>query len=277
MDRDVPLKARAAHAWCKAASKGKVKWRYLYVPEDVFGAFGEESVEMLVRVCEPALKDLIEEDVVPQMTLSFGEAEAGERLGEYISKEAFAALPKGHQKMVQQAVELFVYSARKPGQSLAPAFTPLLGPIDDVARALMLKVLEPVMPVDRAAQQLFFEPDLSKLSKKDAEMYKRRGSDLKRTLVDHAGLSPIGLLRWVLQQPREKKPDVGGIFATIFERFGFADKDTYKLVCTVNAFRNDYIAHQVKGELTDPAQAKEALGQWIKCLTILWAMHQDPR
>jgi len=31
VDRDVPLKARAAAAWCKATAKSKTKWRYLYV------------------------------------------------------------------------------------------------------------------------------------------------------------------------------------------------------------------------------------------------------
>ena len=35
VDRDVPLKARAAIEWCRASS-AKDKWDYLYVPDAVF-------------------------------------------------------------------------------------------------------------------------------------------------------------------------------------------------------------------------------------------------
>jgi hypothetical protein len=176
--------------------------------------------------------------------------------------------------MVQQAIELYFFSANKPGQSLAPAFTPLLGPLDDASRAVMLKVLEPVIPVDRAAQQVFFEPDLSQLSKKDAEMFKRRGSDLRRTLVDHAGISPIGLLRWCLQQPHEKKPSAGGVFLATHERFDSVPDSSYKLVCRINNFRNDYIAHQVK-ELSDPTIAKTGMIEWIAGLVAIWGLHRQ--
>ncbi len=275
VDRDVPLKVRAAAAWCKATAKAKPKWRFLYVSQEVFEGFSESTVEMLARVCEPALQDLLEEAVEPQMVLLFGDARPdAERLAEFIGAADFAALPKAHQKMVQQAIELYFFSANKPGQSLAPAFTPLLGPLDDASRAVMLKVLEPVIPVDRAAQQVFFEPDLLQLSKKDAEMFKRRGSDLRRTLVDHAGISPIGLLRWCLQQPHEKKPSAGGVFLATHERFDSVPDSSYKLVCRINNFRNDYIAHQVK-ELSDPTIAKTGMIEWIAGLVAIWGLHRQ--
>ena len=274
VDRDVPLKVRAAAAWCKGTAKEKPKWRFLYVPQEAFEGFTESTVEMLARVCEPALQDLLEEAVEPQMVLSFGDARPdAERLAEFIGAADFATLPKAHQKMVQQAIELYFFSANKPGQSLAPAFTPLLGPLDDASRAVMLKVLEPVIPVDRAAQQTFFEPDLSQLPKKDAEMFKRRGSDLRRTLVDHAGMSPIGLLRWCLQQPHEKKSPVNGAFQAVYERFAYVPDVSYKLVCRINDFRNDYIAHQ-KMELTDPALAKTGMTEWIAGLVEIWKLHR---
>src|SRR5207249_3586048 len=113
--------------------------------------------------------------------------------------------PPAHQKMVQQAIGLFQFLEKKSGQSFAPVFTPLLGPMDEASRAVMLKLLRDDIPTEREAQQRFFEPDLSHLTKKDAEMFKRRGSDLKRTLVDHNGMSPIGLLRWCLQHARESQ------------------------------------------------------------------------
>lgn len=273
VDRDVPLKARAAVAWCKATTKTKSKWRYLYVPQELFEGFSESRVEMLVRVCEPAQQDLVEEAVEPQMVLSFGEAPSdAKRLSEFIVAADFAMLPKAHQKRLLQAIETFSFLAKKPDQSLAPAFTSLLGPLDDASLAVMLKTLEPAIPTERAAQQAFFEPDLHHLSAKDAEMFKRRSSDLKRTLVDRAGTSPIGLLRWCLQQPREKKPPVGGIFSAVFERFGAVADDTYKLVATINTFRNDYIAHQKK-ELTDTTMAKEALANWSGGLATIWRLH----
>lgn len=277
VDRDVPLKARAADAWCKAATKGKNKWRYLYVPQNTFEGFGGNSVEMLARACEPELQDLLAEGVEPQLTLSFGEARSdAERLNEFIAAADFALLPKAHQKRVQQAVETFSFLARKADQSLAPAFTALLGPLDDAALAVMIKVMEPAMPTERATQQAFFEPEVSHLAKKEAEMFKRRGSDLKRTLVDRAGMSPIGLLRWCLEQPRRGRPPVGGVFAAVFERFGFVPEDTFKLVCALNSFRNDYVAHQQK-ELTDAALARRALTEWLVGLRAIWELHRSAK
>jgi type III restriction enzyme len=55
VDRDVPLKARAAAAWCKAASKGKVKWRYLYVPQESFETFAGDTAGLLARSCSSVL------------------------------------------------------------------------------------------------------------------------------------------------------------------------------------------------------------------------------
>jgi type III restriction enzyme len=104
-------------------------------------------------------------------------------------------------------------------------------------------------------------------------MFKRRGSDLKRTLADRAGMSPIGLLRWCLQQPREAKPIVGGIFAAVHQRFGFASDETYKLVSVINTFRNEYVAHQNK-ELTDPTAARNELSQWINGLVVIWDLQR---
>ncbi len=273
VDRDVPLKARAAVAWCKATTKGKAKWRYLYVPQDSFEGFHENSVEMLARACEPALQDLLEEGVEPQMVLSFGEPRSdADRLGEFLRADDFAALPKPHQKRLLQAIETFSFLAKKPEQSLAPAFTALLGPLDDAALAVMLKLLEPAIPVERSAQQAFFEPDVSHLTTKEAEMFRRRGNDLKRTLVDRAGTSPIGLLRWCLQQPRESKPKVGGIFRAVFDRFGSVSDETYRQVSEINTFRNDYVAHQKK-ELTDSTVAKTGLCTWASGLVAVWRLH----
>jgi type III restriction enzyme len=271
VDKDVPLKARAAVEWCKAASKGKTKWVYLYVPQQTFEAFGDNRLDVLARSCEPALRDLLDEAAEPQLTLAFGEVRADDT-EEFISKADFAALPPAHQKMVQQAIGLFQFLEKKTGQSFAPVFTPLLGPLDEASRAVMLKLLAADIPTAREAQRAFFEPDLGKLSEKDAEMYRRRGKDLKRTLVDHNGMSPIGLLRWCLQYSRQPDASTVAVFQAVNRRFSNVPDDIYKLVCSVNTFRNDYIAHQEK-ELADSVLARKSLKEWAGGLRRVWELH----
>ncbi|MCI0748838.1 MAG: DEAD/DEAH box helicase family protein [Verrucomicrobia subdivision 3 bacterium] len=271
VDKDVPLKARAAVAWCKAASKGKTKWSYLYVPQQTFEAFGDNRLDVLARSCEPALRDLIDEAAEPQLTLAFGEVREDETEA-FISKADFAALPPAHQKMVQQAIGLFQFLEKKTGQSFAPVFTPLLGPLDEVSRAVMLKFLQADFPTEREAQQKFFDPDVSQLPKKEAEMCQRRGRDLRRTLVDHSGLSPIGLLRWCLQYAGESGGPTVAVFGVVKQKFAAVPSEIYKLVSTINTFRNDYVAHQNK-ELTDPALARKALAEWASGLRRIWSLH----
>ncbi len=271
VDKDVPLKARAAAAWCKAASKGKIKWIYLYVPQQTFEAFGDNRLDVLARSCEPAFRDLLDEAAEPQLTLAFGEVRADET-AEFIGKADFAALPPAHQKMVQQAIGLFQFLEKKPGSSFAPVFTPLLGPLDEAARAVMLKLLGADIPTEREAQRAFFEPGLGHLSEKDAEMYRRRGKDLKRTLVDHNGMSPIGLLRWCLQYSRKSDVSPGAVFDAVKRHFSGISEDTYKFVSSINTFRNDYVAHQEK-ELTDSSVARKNLEDWTIGLRRIWSLH----
>jgi type III restriction enzyme len=271
VDKDVPLKARAAVAWCKAASKKTLKWDYLYVPQETFEAFGDNQLDVLMRSCEPALQDLLDEAIEPQLTLAFGEVR-GDETEAFITKADFAALPPAHQKMVQQAISLFQFMEKKSGQSFAPVFTPLLGPLDEASRAVMLKYLGADIPTEREAQQKFFEPDVSHLPKKEAEMCQRRGKDLRRTLVDHNGMSPIGLLRWCLQFAREPTGPTDAVFGGVKQRFSGVPSEIYKLVSGINTFRNDYVAHQNK-ELTDSALARKALGEWANGLRRIWKLH----
>jgi type III restriction enzyme len=182
-----------------------------------------------------------------------------------------ASLPPPHQKMVRQAVELFSFLENKSGQSLAPVFTPLLGPLDEASKAFLLKRLGPEIPTDKPGQQIFFEPDLSAFTKKDAEMLKRRGSDLRRTLVDHNGMSPIGPLRWCLQYGRDTTASPGGVFDSVRQHCGTVAEEVYKLVNVINTFRNEYVAHQNK-ELLDAAKAKAALSEWVSGLCQIWKL-----
>lgn len=270
-DRDVPLKARAAAAWCKAT--GRPKWRYLYVPQETFQTFSGATAELLERTCAPSLLNLLDEADKPQLTLPFGEAHAGdERIGEFISDGDLAALPPAHRKMVREAVMLFRFIEKKTGQSLAPVFTPLLGPIDEAAQELMLIILGPGTPVDREALRQYFEPDLSALPKRDAERMKQAARNLKRTLVDRNGMSPIGQLCGTMRYAREAEDTSGGIFAEVRRGFSATSDDDYKLVNRINDFRNNYVAHQNK-KLVDSTHARTSLAEWITGLRRIWQLH----
>ena len=209
-----------------------------------------------------------------QLTLPFGEARPGdERLDEFISDADLAMLPPAHQKMVRQAVSLFRFMENKPGQSFAPVFTPLLGPLDEAAKALLLQRLGPDIPSARHAQRAYFEPDLSGSTAEDAEECQRRGRDLKRALIDHNGMSPIGLLRWCVQFARKSIPAPSAALRCVRLRFAGMDVETGKLLNRINGFRNDYIAHQGK-ELTDVALVRSSLREWSTGVVQLWQMHR---
>lgn len=271
VDRDVPLKARAATAWCQAV--GKAKWRYLYVPQETFETFAGNSVEMLVRACEPALLDLLSEAVEPQLTLPFGEARTDEeRLAEFISDADFAALPTAHQKMVRQSVSLFRFLEHKPGQLLSPVFTPLLGALDEASKAVLLKRLGPHVPAGREEQRQFFQIRAGGLSDKQVKDLERRADNLKRTLVDHGGMSPIGLLRECLEFARQAKASIGPIFDCVQACFQGDTGEVFERVSRINAFRNTYVAHQKK-PLDNATLARDALAEWIGGLRRLWKLH----
>ncbi len=55
VDKDVPLKSRAAIEWSKGAS-----WEYVFVLEGVFHRFHGSEFSQLVKACGPALRDLVD-------------------------------------------------------------------------------------------------------------------------------------------------------------------------------------------------------------------------
>jgi type III restriction enzyme len=69
-DKDVPRKARAAVAWCEAASTPDCRWEYIYVPQGVFERLTGDTFGALARTCQPALKTVIDsEDTSDQLPL----------------------------------------------------------------------------------------------------------------------------------------------------------------------------------------------------------------
>ncbi len=272
-DRDVPLKVRAATGWCKAASQENIKWTYLYVPQKVFEDISDNTLKTLIRMCRPSLEQLLSETISPQLSLPFGEPEPEEEvfLRNFIPFNKFKELPSRYQKAVQQAVALYQFLKKKKEVSFAPVFTPLLGPMDEAAKALILRQLQEEIPVDRNRRYEYFHPDLSELPVGEANFHKRQATNLERTLVDQNGLMPIGLLRWCLDYTRTTRRKVGGVFETVRGKFtSLSQTDLFQVADTIYTFRNEYVAHQDR-ELSDPGLAEKGLMEWAGGLYRIWS------
>ena len=276
VDTDVPAKARAAVEWCKSASTKDVTWEYLYVPLDIFQRSTGNTVAGLARACAPSLASLLRE--TPQQPMlpfeKAGEAETRAGVAEFIDPERLEQLPSRYRQGVEQAALMIPFLESTEAPSFSPVFQPLLGPLDDAARALILDRLMDAVPVGVPDQQPFFFPDYGALRGRDQSHYKRQASNLRRTLVFRNGVSPIGLLCFCLDHARRRKGP-RGVFAAV--RKGFAEcggADLYEMLQGVNEFRNTFVAH-VEERLEDIEAAREALGQWVECLWALWQARQQ--
>ncbi len=271
-DRDVPLKARAAVAWCEAASKEKEKWIYLYVTQKTFEELSDNKLKILLRMCKPSLKRVIAEVIDPQLKLPFGEPELKENTGVsvFLSDVKFKQLPSRYQKAIDQAVTLFHFLKKKKDVSFAPVFTPLLGPMDEAARGMLLRKLKDDVPADRVTQYEFFRPNLADLPTGESNFHIRQAKNLERTLVDQNGLMPIGLLRWCLNYAGTTRRKIGGVFEVVRNRFAHVSQtDLFPVIDAIYSFRNEYIAHQDQ-ELSELELAKKALIQWVNGLYKIW-------
>jgi type III restriction enzyme len=272
-DRDVSLKARAAFAWCEAASKEEKKWTYIYVPQTVFEDLSDNKLKTLMRMCKPSLQQLLDEKMSPQLSLPFGEPEPeGEsQISVFLSINSFKELPSRYQKAVGQAVTLYHFLKNKDDVSFAPIFTPLLGPMDEAARGMILRELKDYVPADRSEQYAFFHPDLTDLPSGEANFHMRQATNLERTLVDQSGLMPIGLLRWCLDYTRTTRRKIGGVFEVVRTRFiDLSQTDLFSVIDAIYSFRNEYVAHQDR-ELSDQELAKQALIQWASGIYRIWS------
>jgi type III restriction enzyme len=268
VDRDVPMKARAAGAWCKSAG-----WEYVYVPEGVFKQATDTRMATLQRMCAPSLRDLIQETETRQLSLQFDEggALAGD-FNEFIPSGAYSELPLLYQRGIRQAVEVFQHFEKKEGFSFAPVFACLLGPMDEAAKSVLFSFLDDSVPADSRAQREFFSTDRESFFENRADFIKRQAVNLRRTLVDRGGLMPIGLLQWCLEYARQSRHESSGVFAVIRSKFAdVARTDLLEDVTRIYEFRNRYVAHQDE-QLTDARTAKAALGEWARGLHRIWKL-----
>ncbi|MBP8625018.1 MAG: DEAD/DEAH box helicase family protein [Methanothrix sp.] len=256
VDIDVPLKIRAAIAWCQAASDSGIRWDYLYVPQESFSSVNDNRLEALFPLCEPAKQNLISEMIEAHLNLEKGNLEKL-TFDEFIDRKDFDSLPPKSKKRVQEAIALFKFLESKDDVSYAPVFAPLLGAIDEAARGLIISTLKDSIPSDPEKQKRFFEPDTSAMHPREESFHKRQAVNLRRTLVENDGIMPIGLLKWCLEYAKSPKVPPGGVFSATKAKFeGQAKTELFDIVDKIYTFRNEYIAHQEK-ELDEIDTAKQ--------------------
>ncbi|PWU19439.1 MAG: restriction endonuclease subunit R, partial [Verrucomicrobia bacterium] len=274
VDKETAAKARAAVEWCKAASTKQSPWEYVYVPEGVFQRFQGAQFSELARMCVPSLNDLVNEQKFHEELPLFAgmgllESKAAEGQG-LVDEKVLAALPERLRKAAEESISLFRFSEKKPGVNYAPVFSALLGVIDESAKGLLIQKLGPQMPTGVAEQKNWFEPYLSGIDRRMVRHYEEMARNLRKTLVYKNGLSPLGLLRSALDYALNDHTRITGVFQAVKAELRFAGaRDLLDRVTALNEFRNTKVAHQ-EAPLTDGAQAKTALVEWIEGLQRLW-------
>ena len=282
-DRDVPLKAKAAIAWCEAASLaplaplgrgvgGEGQWHYLYIPQGVFERMAGDTVTELDRACAPALQNLLQAEEFQDLPLfvNLGQSdEAATAVDSLIDLAILNALPSRYRRAADQAVMLYRFFENKEGMNYAPVFTALLGSLDEVAKGFIVRRLQPELPITIDDQKTWFDPDLYGLDRKSEQNYRKLAQNLKRTLVFNNGLSLIGLLRSCLDYALNDTTQTDGVFAALHTQFRFqGGRKLLETITRINDFRNTYIAHQEK-ELTDRNLAEQELKIWIETLQMI--------
>ncbi|MBL0871657.1 MAG: DEAD/DEAH box helicase family protein [Phycisphaerales bacterium] len=281
-DADVPRKARAAVAWCEAASKqsGKgqgtgAQWSYVFIPQNAIDAMSGGSWPDLVRACATALDAMVRERELEETAPLFVMAAAQDRksnLPEFIDQETMNALPDAAKKAADEAIMMFEFLRKREGANLAPAFTPLLGVLDSAAKSLVAGKLQPLVPGLPQDQRAWFEPYLQGAGSKSHDHYKRVSQNTRKALLFGSGLMPIGILRDCLDYALNDSARFKGVFESIRDVFRFeGSRKVLEEVTAIYDFRNKYVAHQ-ENELTDVKAAGLALARWIKGIGLLTSL-----
>lgn len=270
VDNLVPIKARAAVEWCKTASKGKVKWRYLYVPYYLFQQSAPATIDELARACEPSLKALIEEAKTKQLELPLFEAtaqkEAEDLLARVLQQAGMAKAPEAVEDSMRQAVQLLDFGVRAGMPDYGNAFQPLLRPLDDYAIKILEKCLRPRIPYDPGQSREYFAPYLDALSPREKMPMDKNQRYLRDNLIYGRPIQRLGTLLFCLDYAQNGGKGIGGIWRDVEQVFGGQSmKNLYIELKKVNMFRNTRVAH-VEIKLDNADEAWEAMATWFRCL-----------
>ncbi len=268
-DRDVPLKAKAAVEWCKVASSKAASWKYVYIPQWAFNRLTSNEFAALESLCRPALAELLREEVSPQLGLFTRPDDESKtlKLAEFLSSNELDALSQRAATNARQAVLLFRFLESKGDISFSPAFTPLLGPLEDACTALLVARLSPYLPRTRSEQEAFFSPNLAAVDPKKRTYYDREIKKLERTLLFKSPISPMGHLRFALDIATRSESVDSPLFMALRVAFG-NDGRLLEILQPVYEFRNKFIAHQ-EHETISVALARAQLRQWLQLLVQL--------
>ncbi len=189
-------------------------------------------------------------------------------MGEFISPGTLESLPSRYRDSVSHAVMLFRLTENKQNLSFAPAFTPLIGPLEDASNATLVERLTPFVPSGRAAQQDFFAPDLSVIEKHKLKYYESEIKKLERAVIFRSPISPMGHLRFALEVGLTSTAPAP-LFVALRRCFGTAeDQKLLELLTSVYTFRNKSIAHQERDSVSREA-ARAQLKDWVDLLILL--------
>ena len=270
-DSLVPLKARAAIEWCKAASAGRAKWRYVFVPYHLFQPNSAVTAEELVRACDPALTALVEEAETGQRELPLLEAtaerEAQELFAQVLQEAGVSELPPTIEPPARQAVQLLDHAVRVGMPDYAHAFQPLLRPLDDYAIRILEQRLAPRIPSDVAQRRDYFSPYLGDLRQRERVLLERNGRYLEQNLVFGRSIQKLGTLLFCLDYGINRPCEAAGVWRDVAEVFSASEMtDLYPDLSAVNEFRNTRVAH-IEQPLQSAEDARQAMRCWLRCLS----------
>jgi type III restriction enzyme len=223
VDALVPVKARTAVAWCKAASEGKTKWRYLYVPYHLFQQSAPATMGELLRACEPSLKALVEEAVTGQRELPLaevtGQEEAENLFRRVLQRAGIAKAPPAIEELMRQAVHLLDYAVRSRMANYSHAFQPLLRPLDDYAIRILEKNLRQRIPTDTQKRHAYFTPYLEAHPNKERALLEKYQRYLEHNLVFGRSIQKLGTLLFCLGYARDQRSGTDGVWRDVAKQF----------------------------------------------------------
>ena len=275
-DRDVLKKASAAVQWCQQVSNKDRKWQYVYVQEQIMRGLSDNHFSVLSRACEPALKNLLSQETPePELPL-YDDTTSDSNLIMFFGQDSVGDyvrdLSPSQLNLVRQAVDLFLFLENKQGDSLAPVFTTLLGPLDAVARDLIVLPLRTKLPNNLTEQNNWFAIAYPSNYKR-ARHYKNLCGYLKRGILHDELHSPLGRLRDCIDYALNSSISFGGVFEAVREAFNFPEaKELLDHVQLTYDFRNTRVAHNKDDKsLLDREETKRMLKEWVKTLARLSA------
>ena len=209
--------------WCKAASKGKIRWQYLYVPHHIFRQSAAGTTEELARTCEPSLKVLIQEAETGQQELPLIEAtaqkEAEELFIRVLQQAGITQAPAAVADAIRQSVLLLDHAIRSGMPDYGHSFQPLLHPLDEYALRILDRMLSPLIPVEAPKRDEYFSPYIEALPPKSKILLRKNGRYLKDNLIFGRSIMKLGTLLFCLDYAREGGWGVSGVWKDVKNTF----------------------------------------------------------